>query len=231
MQEQHTKMVKSLQEKSGLSLQLVSNLVVYAKLLPKSETPNEIDELVFTSQMLKQFSFTSTSMLSLMFGVIRHTKTSATVEEFCKLLIMFLSPHLDIKINYVFKVYDLNQDEEINFTEPYYHLKPCVILPENEEVDAEEAVRELIEIVLKVTDINENGSIDIEEFRRLVKSNVLYLQLLGPCLPNEHSLEEFRQKLENNTEEEIQKIFAHERHFEMEKSDHYKFYPIKLDLL
>ncbi|KAI8785809.1 calaxin-like isoform X1 [Biomphalaria glabrata] len=231
MQEQTQKLIKSLVDMSGLDENLVSNLIVYAKQLPKSDAPNEIDELVFVSQMLKQFNFTSPSMVSLMFGAIRSSKSSfATIEEFCKLLIVFMCSNLDLKIQFVFKVYDLNGDGELSFSELYHFLRPCVIMNDSEDVDTEEAVRELVEIVLKVTDIDENGAIDLNEFRRLVKSNVLYLQLLGPCLPTESYLQHFQHVLSTHNESEIRQIFGHERQFAMEKDTKLKYYPIRLEL-
>ncbi|CAL1538107.1 unnamed protein product [Lymnaea stagnalis] len=235
LQEQSQRLTKLLMDFSGFDESLVMNILIYAKCLPRPEAPNEIDELVFTSQMLKVFNFTSPVMVSLMFGAVKNQKLGyVSIEEYCKLICIFLTENLDQKTNFVFKVYDLNQDGEINFQELYYFLRPCVILTESEDMEAEEATRELIEIVLKVTDIDESGSIDLQEFKRLIKNNVLYLQLLGPCLPIPSSVQRFRERLEGKGTHEIRTMFKHERQESLQELPSInrvkQYYTVTLDL-
>lgn len=46
-----------------------------------------------------------------------------SVEEFCKLVCIFLTPDLDLKINFVFSVYDVDSDGFLNRNEVYSMLK------------------------------------------------------------------------------------------------------------
>lgn len=51
-----------------------------------------------------------------------------------------------------------------------------------EDIHPQEAVRELVDIVLKMLDSDKDGIISIDDFRKACKGNKLLMELLGFCL-------------------------------------------------
>ncbi|XP_059141541.1 uncharacterized protein LOC131929393 [Physella acuta] len=233
LQKQASKLHHDLQRFSGLSDAVVENVLAYAKCLARPGSGDEIDDLIFIAQMSKQFNITSPTLLPLMFEAIKYPKaTYATVEQFCKLICTFLCDDIEKKMDFVFSVYDINRDGTLSFSELYFFIKPCTIATDLDE-DHEESTRELIELVLKISDIDENGQIEKGEFKELVRANSLYLQLLGPCLPNDKYLERFREKIDQRSGIETKRIFHNERRsslYELQSSRAVSLYPVILDM-
>ncbi|CAG5114893.1 unnamed protein product, partial [Candidula unifasciata] len=161
---------------------LVENVLQYAKNLVVPGT-HDITDNVFMSQMMSRFHITSLIMVNQMFEAKRR---SIPLEDYCWCICIFLSDDIDLKINWVFSVYDANDDGSLSRMELYILLKPCVL--HSDEMETEEAIKDLIDIVMAVVDVNKNGSVDLEEFRILVKKNVLYIDLLGQCLPQKQAV-------------------------------------------
>ncbi|XP_059162780.1 calaxin-like [Physella acuta] len=229
--------VNRLVEFSGLDVGLVENILQYAQQLPKQKG-GDIDLLVFMAQMSKQFELNSTFLIQSMFESLKKPKASMmTVEEYCRCVCLFLSDNLEIKMDYVFNVYDINRDGSLEWTELYTLLRPCILSTESEdsETDVEDSLRDLIDIVIKITDLDNNGQIDCTEFKKLVKSNILYLQFLGPCLPLEQVADNFKAKMIGKTPYQIKLEFADERHISLceikiAPEESQQLYPVPLDL-
>ncbi|XP_059141560.1 calaxin-like [Physella acuta] len=135
-------------------------------------------------------------------------------------------------MDFVFDVYDFNQDGVISYNELYYYLKPCV-LSFDDEMDISEAVKELIEHVVKISDTDENGHIDRPEFKALVKKNGVYIQLLGPCIPSGHQFEKFRHEMMTLCACDVRKMFANERFSSLNSVKYHaasSLYPVVLEL-
>ncbi|CAG5114794.1 unnamed protein product [Candidula unifasciata] len=242
LQNRAAAMNQRLVEFSGLEPELVENILQYAKSLLKSSS-NEIDETVFTAQMVDQFEITSTFMVSQMAEALKKgnknflatsesgRQRGIPLEDFCRMVCTFLSQKLDIKINWVFGVYDTNNDGSLSKLEMHILLKPCVL--HTEDMDLDEAIRDLIEIVMSVVDVNKNGLIDLEEFRHLVKTNILYIDLLGQVLPRDHVVKKFLQKIKNKSPNQVAMLFQNERARALTEAPLSKppaLYPIQLEI-
>ncbi|KAH9488341.1 hypothetical protein Btru_063746 [Bulinus truncatus] len=232
------KQINKLAENSGLKRWLVENVIQYANQMTKNKS-NEVDYLIFMAQMSRQFDINSSVMIQSMYETLKKSKAQyMTVEEYARCICLFLGDDIDAKVEYVFRVYDLNHDGGVEWHELYTLLRPCIVhteVTEDNDNDTEESLRELIDMVLKVTDLDMNGVINLDEFRKLVKTNILYLQLLGPCLPSENSVLNFRNKLTGKTPFQVSQYFSEERMFslsELQDNTSYKeqLYPIKLEL-
>ncbi|XP_005106321.1 EF-hand calcium-binding domain-containing protein 1 [Aplysia californica] len=232
MQDDFNQMVDRLQEYSGLDKHLLKNIAMYAKCLPRKDS-DMIDEPIFMAQMSNRFKLSNSFMISRIYSVTKTAKAGhATVEEYCRLICTFLTDSLDTQIDFVFRVYDTNQDGGISQLELVQLLRPCVT-SSDEDVDLDEALRELIEVVMQATDTNQNGTIDLEEFRQLVKKDILMLQCLGPCLPHQQVVKQFRKLIEGKAANEGAETFANERKKslkEVEIKSKEGLYPIKLEL-
>ncbi|BFZ25661.1 hypothetical protein BsWGS_28700 [Bradybaena similaris] len=205
LQELQAEMKNRLVLFSGLEPDLVENVMQYAKNLVQPDT-QDITDNVFVAQMMNRFQITSTVMVSQMFEVKSRT---IPLEDYCWCICVFLSDEMDQKVDWVFSVYDANDDGQLSKMELYILLKPCVL--QTEDMETEEAIKDLIDIVMTVVDRNKNGMVDLEEFRALVKKNVLYIDLLGQCLPHKHVVKSFLRKIKNKSPMEVSKIFEEER--------------------
>ncbi|BFZ14037.1 hypothetical protein BsWGS_17076 [Bradybaena similaris] len=224
---------KLLEFSNGLDDSTVDKIITYAECLVTGDN-QEISMTKFMSEMTHQFSLNSYYMITTIFDVFnisrRGTRKSLTLEQYCKLICTFLTTNLDVKIDFVFSVYDVDQDGFITRAEAYTHLKPTIPQEDDEQ---EDMLKELIELVLKAVDRDGNGRIDLEEFRELVKKDVLCIELLGQCLPEEKDVQKFKNKLLNKSSYEVKELFEAEQaklgqeYFGFGKPQSY--YPIKLE--
>ncbi|KAH9488332.1 hypothetical protein Btru_063733 [Bulinus truncatus] len=236
VQEQSCRFVTKLEEFSGIQRYLIENIIQYAKQLTKDDH-GEIDSVIFMSQMAKQFEIYSSTLLLSMYESLKKPKsTGVSLEEFCKCLCIFLSDRIDIKADFVFRVYDYNKDGILNKYEVQTLLKPCMEAQEHDE--AEESVRELTDLVFKMLNKDGDGNVHMEEFRKLVKNNSTYIELLGRCLPSEKSLQRFIGRLSGKTPYEVRAEFSQEKYETLDGikrvngsiKKESKLYPVILDM-
>ncbi|KAK0057061.1 EF-hand calcium-binding domain-containing protein 1 [Biomphalaria pfeifferi] len=215
VQDQASKCIAKLEEFSGVDKSMIENIMQYAKQLTREEH-GEIDSFIFMSQMGKQFEIYSSTLLISMYESIKRPKASGlSVEDFCKCICVFLSDRTDIKAEFVFRVYDNNKDGVLSRYEVQQLLKTCIVNKDNNEQDmhddVEEGVHELSEIVSKMLNIDNQGLIHMEQFRKMAKANSMYIELLGRCLPSEKSLQRFIARLSGKTPYEIRDEFKDEK--------------------
>ncbi|KAH9488340.1 EF-hand calcium-binding domain-containing protein 1 [Bulinus truncatus] len=222
----------------GLERWLVQNIVQYANQLPKNKG-GEVDLLIFTAQMAKYFDINSPYIIQLMYENNRRKMKSKamTVEDYAKCVCMFLSDSMDLKVEHVFRVYDFNGDGVLDLADMNNLLKPCILKTEyGDDSEIEESLRELVEICTKVIEQDSNkGNLDVHMFRKLVKQDSLYLELLGRCLPSEKNAEIFKAKLTGKTPYQISLMFADERATSLSENVQVTevkspLYPIPLDM-
>ncbi|KAK3782267.1 hypothetical protein RRG08_008188 [Elysia crispata] len=203
-------MAKDICESTGVKISLVINVIQYARRLCRPTNPDFIEELVFIAQMGQRFGITSTFHVKLMFDAIRVKDTKQLkVEDFARLICVFYSKKLDVKIDFVFSVYDFYHDHHISPQEMTALLKTAIVSAGDD--DAIEQLKELIEMVLLVFDMDGDGVISLEEFRHLVHKNILYIQLLGQVLPHKEVIDAFMDNLKNKTPLAVRNQYTHER--------------------
>ncbi|XP_005388076.1 PREDICTED: EF-hand calcium-binding domain-containing protein 1-like isoform X2 [Chinchilla lanigera] len=89
----------------------------------------------------------------------------------------------DMLMNRVcFEVYYLNGDGYISREEIFDMLKNS-IHQESHEEDADEGVRELVDLILTKMDYDNDGKVSFTDFERAVRQDQLLLEVFGPCLP------------------------------------------------
>ncbi|XP_059162779.1 calaxin-like [Physella acuta] len=235
--EQAEKLTAKLQEYSGLEKHLVENVIHYAKQLP-GDGRGEIDQLIFIAQMAHQFEIYSPNLLQSMFESWKRPRaTTMTIEEYSKLICMFLSTKPGIKTDFVFNVYDVDRDGCINRTELFSLLRSTMVITETEftEADTNECIKELIDLTLKMMDHDLSGDINRSEFKESANKDSVYLQIFGQCLPSDQTLDRFRKLLLGMTPLELKAYFAEEKKKSLFNTmatltQDNELYPIQLDI-
>jgi len=227
------RMIQRLSDFSGFDTDFLQNLVTYASCLP-AKGSDIIDETVFTAQMGRMFKLTDSLMVSRMYTVCktsedRHSKL--TIEDYCKMLCIFMSSDLDIKVNFVFKIYDLDGDGKIDSKRDMVGLlRPSLLSIIEEMSDLHDNMRDIIDMVLNCGELKRNKALDLNEFRTLVHRNILALQLLGPCLPSQQNVELLRKSLTGIFMDDVAELFKDERTFSLRACALLKksLYPVRL---
>ncbi|GFN95772.1 hypothetical protein PoB_002227800 [Plakobranchus ocellatus] len=83
----------------------------------------------------------------------------------------------------------------------------------SDDVDNDEQVKELIDMVMALTDKNFDGVITREEFRDYVLQDFARFELLGKVLPLRSIVDEFIQVIKGKQPHAVSKIFAKERQY------------------
>nr|BAP74425.1 Hp-calaxin [Hemicentrotus pulcherrimus] len=78
-------------------------------------------------------------------------------------LSVFLKGSLEEKIQFCFKVFDLNSDGFISREEMFHLLKTSMVKQPTEE-DPEEGIKDLVEIIIKKMDLDHDGKLSFKDF-------------------------------------------------------------------
>lgn len=113
-----------------------------------------------------------------------------TVDLWVKGMSVFLRGSLEEKITFCFRVYDINMNEEISRDEMYTLLLQAIVKAPSQE-DRDEAIRDLIELVLKSWKLTKPSIITKEDFMVNVNANQLRLEVFGRCLPTSKQAKDF----------------------------------------
>ncbi|KAK3800521.1 hypothetical protein RRG08_048726 [Elysia crispata] len=226
-------MAQEISSFTDVKKSLVINVIHYAKQLPRPGNPDYIDELIFTAQMDTRFGITSKFHIQLIFEAVRDkTSKHVRIEDFVKMVCIFYSKNLSVKVDFVFSVYDYGGDGEIQMHEMHMLLKTTIVSVGDEE--PEEQLKELIDIVIGLMDTHQDGKISLEEFRDYVRNDILYIEMLGPVLPLDHVMERFMDILKHRTPHAVRDYFCNERsiclHEPFQKSLLNDLYPIPLEM-
>ncbi|KAL3309730.1 EF-hand calcium-binding domain-containing protein 1 [Cichlidogyrus casuarinus] len=96
------------------------------------------------------------------------------------------------------KLYDLNSDGLISREEMFQLLKSSLVKQPTEE-EPEEGIRELVEMTFKKLDVDHDGRLTFEDFKAAVENDLLLLEVLGPCLPEQQVAKAFYATFEANS--------------------------------
>ncbi|XP_066601236.1 calaxin [Prorops nasuta] len=109
----------------------------------------------------------------------------------------FLRGSLKDKMEFCFRVYDLNNDGFITKDEIFVLLKNCLLKQPGEE-DPDEGVRDLSELALKKLDLDHDGKISFRDYETTVKKEPLLLEAFGQCLPTAEATKNFLKSLQTS---------------------------------
>ncbi|XP_044257000.1 EF-hand calcium-binding domain-containing protein 1 [Tribolium madens] len=151
-----------------------------------------IDRIVFREILHNTFDIVAENMLmdrifcvwdKANYGLI-------TLEAWLHGLSLLLRGSTIKQIEFCFAVYDLNADGFITKDEMFQLLRNCLIKHPQEE-DPDEAIKDLVDIVMRKMDKDKDGKVSLEDFQATVTEEPLLLEAFGKCLPSERSKNTF----------------------------------------
>ncbi|CAK9833851.1 CLXN [Anthophora retusa] len=168
--------------------QQVGQSVIIGRRPPSNQHVEGIDRTIFRELLHNTFKvITEDTLVERIFccwdreneGIIR-------LEPWIMGLDLYLRGSLREKIEFCFKVYDLNNDGFITKDEIFQLFKNCLMKQPGEE-DPDEAVKDLSELALKKLDVDRNGKISFQDYKLAVLEEPLLLEAFGQCLPTDEN--------------------------------------------
>ncbi|XP_062555548.1 calaxin-like [Armigeres subalbatus] len=122
-------------------------------------------------------------MLRRIYAALDKGATSyVTMETWIQTLSLFLRGTFEEKIKYCFKVYDIQGEGLIRRDHMMLLMRSAFVKPQDEDV--EEAVKDLVDIILHRMDVDRDGSISFEDYRETVRKSPEMLECFGKALPD-----------------------------------------------
>ena len=221
-----------------LTEEIVRNVIAYVKCLPAPGT-EIIDQNIFDAQLKRHFNLTNDLLLERMYKVCRLDERDPRVfiDEFIELICIFLSEIRDLKIQFVFRVYNARGDGFLNRKDLEYFIIPMFNkVRELSDEDYGTSLKDFVDMLVGVCDKNGDNQIELDEFRDLAADSVLMLECLGPCLPSEIDRIQFLGLIQGRTRLETSALFRFERRVALrepiliDKNGIQRFYPVDLEL-
>ncbi|CAG5101782.1 Similar to EFCAB1: EF-hand calcium-binding domain-containing protein 1 (Bos taurus) [Cotesia congregata] len=168
-------------------------VTLFTKGAPQTiQTVEGIDRTIFRELLHNTFDIiTEDALIERMFCCWdRDSEGAIRLESWIMGLDVFVRGTLRDKMEFCFRVYDLNSDGFITKDEMFQLLKNCLIKQPGEE-DPDEGVRDLSELILKKLDVDHDGKVSFNDYECVVKEEPLLLEAFGQCLPTEESCSAF----------------------------------------
>lgn len=110
------------------------------------------------------------------------TSVHVTLDTWIRTMSLFLRGTLEEKMKYCYAVYDLNNDGKIKRNEVILLLGKCFIMEYEEDVDL--AVKDLADILVRKMDVDGDGVISFDDYKKSVLDQNELLECFGQCLPD-----------------------------------------------
>ena len=194
----HGKLIQRLSKRLHFTYrELESVLLVYHKLQMESPEKNVgVTKGQFRDVLHAGFGMTDDTLMDRIFTALEDRRGSARggqivgMEMWATTLSLFLRGTLEEKIAHCFQVYDLMGEGMIG-RDNMFQLMRTSIVGSGTDDDAEEAVRDMIEILTKKMDRDRDGKISFDDYRGAVTSQPMLLECLGKCLPSRLAVHAF----------------------------------------
>ncbi|XP_008205344.1 EF-hand calcium-binding domain-containing protein 1 isoform X1 [Nasonia vitripennis] len=135
---------------------------------------------------------------------IRHLLVDRVFSQFDKRNALQISPEqwitslstvlrdpVQVQTEFAYKIYDLMKTNKLTKEQIFPMLRGCFIKVQPEE-DPDETVKDMIELLVKAIDIDRDGDVSEEEFRKAVlEKNSLFLECMGPVFPSREAKHAF----------------------------------------
>ncbi|KAL6435489.1 hypothetical protein ACFW04_005454 [Cataglyphis niger] len=113
------------------------------------------------------------------------------LEQWIEGLSIILRGDLNERIHFAFNVYDFWHTNKLKKEQIFPSMRGCLIKLQTDE-DPDDAVKDLIDSLMKKVDIDRDGVISEDEFYRAVKErNLLLLECMGPVFPSREARRAF----------------------------------------
>lgn len=219
---------------TGVEESLAMNVYLYAKNLTTPNQPNYIEKFVFIAQMWTRFGMTSKFLIDIIYESLKTKDFPGIVlDDYVHLVCVFLTKEIGPKIDYVFRCYDLKRDGHLDGKEIHTMLLSTLVTS-SDDLDAEDHVKELMDLVMFKTDKNNDGIITFEEFSAFVRENILCIELLGSVLPLDKHILAFMRLIHDKTPHSVTLYFLEERRLCLNlpviQQTEEKLFPVELEI-
>ncbi|XP_055585612.1 calaxin-like [Uranotaenia lowii] len=171
-------------------------LLIYYKLLRDEIVPGaarrqeQVSRHQLTIVFDTVFGLKDNIMLGRIFAALDKGVTSCiTMETWAITLSLFLRGTFEEKIKYCFRVYDIAGERVIRRDHMMILLRSAFIKHQEEEV--EEAVKDMVDIIIHRMDIDRDGAISFEDYRETVRKTPGLLECFGQALPDRSRIYSF----------------------------------------
>ncbi|KAJ7365179.1 EF-hand calcium-binding domain-containing protein 1 [Desmophyllum pertusum] len=191
------KIAESLYKDTHFAKQEVISLLEMYETLTKVKN-DKMDRTKFRDILYNNFGLTEDILMDRVFRVFDEDNDGIlNMKEWVVGLSKFLKGTKQEQMDYCFKVFDINGSGYISREGIHHMLKDCMVKSSTEE-DAEENVKELVEIAMKKMDTDRDGRVSQTDFKAAVTLDGLLLEVFGKCLPGKEEVDKFSQKLSCN---------------------------------
>lgn len=181
---EEAKVVELLVQETHFTKLEVETLIKKYKILRKGPC---IEKATFIDLLHNTFGMTEEYFMERVFITVDKDKDGyISIEEWVRYLSVILRGTLEERIRFCFSVYDINEDLQLS-REEMANLLKLAILPQPGEEDPEDAVLDLVEIILKKLDVDHDGRLSYEDYKISVEEEPLLLEAFGTCLPDERA--------------------------------------------
>ncbi|RMX54779.1 calaxin-like [Pocillopora verrucosa] len=153
----------------------------------------KMDRTTFRDILYNDFGLTEDIIMDRVFRVFDEDNDgNLNMKEWVCGLSKFLKGTFKEQMDFCFNVYDLNGQGYILREQIQHMLKECMVKSSTEE-DADEQVKDLVDLSLKKMDEDKDGKISLNDFKTAVTKEKLLLEIFGKCLPGSKEIAKFLQ--------------------------------------
>jgi Ca2+-binding EF-hand superfamily protein len=165
-------------------VELYEIAIIYFKLQKDAgcELKQELPIKNFSNVLHKAFGLADDMLIERIFSALDSITSTVPLKNWIMAMSLFLRGSLQKKIDFCFKVYDISGKNEIRREHMVSLLRKFVFKHQDEDVD--EAVKDLVDIIIKKVDHDKDGIISFDDYSRTVLEEPLMLECFGQCLPD-----------------------------------------------
>lgn len=158
--------------------------VIYYKLQRDAgcDLKRELPSTAFDMVLHKSFGMADDFLIQQIFYALDRITSTVPLRKWIYAMSLFLRGTLDEQIKYCYDVYDLHKKGEIRREQMIFLMRKFVYKHHEEDVD--EAIKDLVDIMLKKMDLDHDGIISFDDYRQSVLKDPLLLECFGHCLPD-----------------------------------------------
>ncbi|XP_074025780.1 calaxin [Leptinotarsa decemlineata] len=174
------------------TIELECLLIIYYKLQKEGEIKQPgVTKTQFRDVLHCGFDMTDDNLMDRIFLAIDKGPSSyVSMETWATTLSLFLRGSLEEKIEFCFSVYDIMGEGILGRDTIFYLLRNSLVSSTGDE-DAEESIKDMIEVITKKMDLDRDGKISFNDYRQSVLKQPMLLEAFGQCLPSRNAIHAF----------------------------------------
>lgn len=157
-----------------------------------------IDRTRFRDVLIQQFNMTDDILMDKVFRAFDTDNDGYISEdEWVIGMSTFLKGDIEEQAKFCFGVYSVRGEDGYISREDMFLLLKNSLVQQQQEEDADEMQRDLVELCMKKLDVDHDGKVSIDDYIAAIKSEKLLMEVLGPCLPKKKNKDVFLELIED----------------------------------